>query len=626
MTRLLREFIYIVAIFDVGLWGMYFLQDAVYDAATPVEQVASMDPVMTVMEEPAQDLSAQTPDPKSDDEAADAGDPAVADTGLETPKPEETDTEIAEAVEANVVPEVKPLGPMAAAVKRALQNPSILPDVNMRALPTVKSFYTSRNYESLWTDASNARQPLVDLLDAVDASRRDGLRPSDYHLEALRDSFEAYVSAETPDLEMLARLELIATDSFVMLAAHNYSGNMNRGSLTPNWSVDRGIDLKDRMAEAVTSNRVRSSLNGLLPKEPEYQFLKEQLAIMKDTRPDSEGPKVDGGPLLQKGMTDPRVGQAKQRMQALGFYEIPADAADGDLYVFDPDFREAMVRFQKHVNLQEDGFIGEPDISALNKFHDFRIEQLKANMERWRWLPNQLGQRHIRVNVPNYQMKLWQDGQEAFASDAVVGTKAHATPIFSDRLEYLVFNPSWSVPASIAKRQVVPSFKNDPGIIERNGYVLYRNEKVVDPSTINWSTVNPNNFPYSIRQKPGPTNAMGNVKFMFPNQYAVYLHDSSVRAFFSLSKRSHSSGCVRLRNPMELAYELVTHEGKMTKADIDDIVEPGGKETRVSLKKPVPIHMIYQSVIPDENGNARFLFDIYDLDKRMVRAAAQSLS
>jgi len=624
MTRLLREFNYIVAIFVVGLWGMYFLQDAFYDVATPAEQAASVAPVIPVMEDPGQSLSAQVPNSKPQVNVTDESEPAAVQAGLDMP--EEKEVAVEDLPEAKAVPEVKPLSPGAAAIKSALQNASTMPGVKMRAVPTVTSFYENRNYEPLWTNASSARQPLVDLLDAVDASRRDGLRPTDYHLEALRDSFETYVTAETPDFDVSAQLELVATDSFLMLAAHNYSGNMTRGSLTPNWSADRGIDLKARMAKAVESNRVRSSLAGLLPKEPEYQFLKEQLALLKETRPEVEGPKVEGGPLLQKGMTDPRVGQAKQRMQALGFYEIPADAAEGDLYVFDPDFREAMVRFQKHVNLQEDGFIGKPDISALNKFHDFRIEQVKANMERWRWLPNQLGQRHIRVNVPNYQMKLWQDGQEAFASDAVVGTKAHATPIFSDRLEYLVFNPSWSVPASIAKRQVVPSFKNDPGIIERNGYVLYRNNKIVDPSTINWSTVNPSNFPYSIRQKPGPTNAMGNVKFMFPNQYSVYLHDSSVRAFFSLSKRSHSSGCVRLRNPMELAYELVTHEGEMTKQDIDDIVEPGGKETRVSLKKPIPIHMIYQSVIPDENGKARFLFDIYDLDKRMVRAAAQSIS
>lgn len=620
MTGLIREFNYIIAIFVAGLWGMYFLQDAVYDVASPSAQTSTAAPVRALVGQSPATPEAQISESKSTTDIQPSADvvekeePAVVKAAMQAPEP------------AKIVPDVKPLSPRAKAIKAALKNPaSTLPDLKMRALPTVASFYKARNYESLWTSPSNARQALVDLLDAVDASRKDGLRPSDYHLLALQELFAAYTSIAEPDREVSAQLELVATDSFLTLAAHNYSGNMNRVSFAPNWSVDRGIDLRSRMAKAVESNRVRSSLNDLLPKEPEYQFLKEQLALLKDAQPDFEGPKVDAGPLLQKGMTDPRVGQAKQRMQALGFYEIPEGAAEGDLYVFDPDFREAMVRFQKHVNLQEDGFIGEPDISALNKFHDFRVAQLKANMERWRWLPNRLGQRHIRVNVPNYEMRLWQDGQEIFASDAVVGTKAHATPIFSDVLEYLVFNPSWSVPASIAKRQVVPSFKNDPGIIERNGYVLYQNNKMVDPSTINWSTVNPSNFPYAIRQKPGPTNAMGNVKFMFPNQYSVYLHDSSVRAFFSLSKRSHSSGCVRLRNPMELAYELVTHEGEMTQADIDNIVEPGGKETRVSLKKPVPIHMIYQSVIPDENGDARFLFDIYDLDERMVRAA-QSIS
>lgn len=614
MTGLIREFNYIIAIFVAGLWGMYFLQNAVYDVANPVEQVTSVAPVKTIVAESGQDRDVQASNLNPSAEKTEEGEPVVTKAAMERPQ------------NVKAVPKVKPRSPQAEAIRRALKNPTALPDTKIRALPTVTAFYKNRNYEPLWTSPANARQTLVDLLDAVDASRRDGLRPTDYHLEALQELFDVYVSEDAVNQASSAQLELVATDSFLVLAAHNYSGNMNRGSLTPNWSVDRGVDLKTRLVKAVESNRVRSSLSGLLPKEPEYQFFKEQLALLKVERPESEGPKIEGGPLLQKGMTDPRVAQAKQRMQALGFYEIPADAADGDLYVFDPDFREAMVRFQKHVNLQEDGFIGEPDISALNKFHAFRIEQLKANMERWRWLPNQLGQRHIRVNVPNYQMKLWQDGQEVFASDAVVGTKAHATPIFSDVLEYLVFNPSWSVPASIAKRQVVPSFKNDPGIIERNGYVLYQNNKVVDPSKIDWSTVNPSNFPYSIRQKPGPTNAMGNVKFMFPNQYSVYLHDSSVRAFFSLSKRSHSSGCVRLRRPMELAYELITYEGKMTQADIDDIVEPGGKETRVSLKKPIPIHMIYQSVIPDENGDARFLFDIYDLDQRMVRAAAQSIS
>ena len=602
MVRLIRELIFIVAIFDAGLWGAYFLQGAVYDAAAPVEQFVTSTP---------------TPQVAPVDAAVSDSEPGQAEV---TGSIAETPTRV--SVETNAVPTAKPLSPAAAAIKQVLQTG----EAGLRSQSAIVGYYEDRAFDPLWTNPSNARQPLIDLLDAVDASESEGLRPSDYHLEDLRLLFGSYVSAETPDLDLAARLEVIAADAFLTLAAHQYSGRLTRGSLRPNWSVDRGIDLATRMSEAVQSSRVATTLSGLLPSEPEYQFLKDQLAKLKAQSIGPEGPKVDTGPLLQKGMTDPRVAQAKQRLEAMGFYDIPEDAAQGDLYLFDPDFREAMVRFQKHVNLQEDGFIGEPDISALNKFHAFRIEQVKANMERWRWLPNRLGQRHIRVNVPNYEMKLWQDGQVAFASDAVVGTKAHATPIFSDEIEYLVFNPSWSVPPSIAKRQVVPSFKNDPGIVERNGYVLYQNNKEVDPAGIDWSKVNPSNFPYSIRQNPGPTNAMGNVKFMFPNEHAVYLHDSSVRTFFSLSKRSHSSGCVRLKYPMELAYELVTHDGDMTQQDIDDIVEPGGKETRVSLKKNVPIHMIYQSVIPDENGDARFLFDIYGLDERMVRAAAQSIS
>ena len=614
MIRLIRELIYVIAIVDLGLWGIYFLQDAVYDVASPVEQVATPKPV--------EGLGARVPQRRA---ALSAGPVAAIETsGLTAQVEVEVESETPPAAKA--VLKVKPLSPAADAIKRLVSSAPAIPEVKIRAQSTVAAVYENRHFEPLWTNRSTARQTLVELLDAVNASRLDGLRPSDYHLETLRELFDAYVSAETPSHTTAAKLELVATDSFLTLAAHNDSGNMLRTSFGPNWSVDRSIDLKARLIKAVESNRVLFSLSGLLPKEPEYVFLKDQLALLIKQTPDFEGPKVDSGPLLQKGMTDPRVGQAKQRLAALGFYEIPAEATDADLTFFDSDFREAMVRFQKHVNLQEDGFIGKPDISALNKFHAFRIEQVKANMERWRWLPNQLGERHIRVNVPNYEMRLWQDGREVFASDAVVGTRAHATPIFSDKIEYLVFNPSWSVPPSIAKRQVVPSFKNDPSIIERNGYVLYQNNKIVDPSTISWSTVNPSNFPYSIRQKPGPTNAMGNVKFMFPNQHSVYLHDSSVRAFFSLSKRSHSSGCVRLKRPMELAYELVTYEGEMTRQDIDNIVEPGGKETHVSLKKPVPIHMIYQSVIQDESGRARFLFDIYDLDQRMVRAAAQSIS
>ncbi len=279
---------------------------------------------------------------------------------------------------------------------------------------------------------------------------------------------------------------------------------------------------------------------------------------------------------------------------------------------------EAVKAFQAGSGLDADGAVGPATLRALNRGPDGKINQVLVNMERWRWMPDDLGRRHLRANIAGFDVTAWNDGVKERTHLTIVGRTYRKTPVFSDNISYLVLNPWWETPDSLATRDKIPTFRKDPATVERLGFqILDRQGAVVQSSSIDWNTVGPGNFPYRIRQRPGELNALGQVKIMFPNKHNVYLHDTPSKGLFAQRQRAFSSGCLRTENPLDLSAWLLSETQQWTRARIDEVVQTG-RETRVNLSKPMPVHILYFTVENEGEYGVRYLDDIYDRDAKVL--------
>ena len=263
-----------------------------------------------------------------------------------------------------------------------------------------------------------------------------------------------------------------------------------------------------------------------------------------------------------------------------------------------------------------------PPLPRVNVTAKQRIRQIMVNMERWRWLPNDLGSRHVFVNQAGFELFLNNGGQTVAHHPVIVGKPFHKTPVFSEKISYVEFNPTWTATNSIATNEILPELQKDPGYLEKNDYVLYRgwdaDAEVVDPWSVDWQSVSVKGFPYRIVQRPGAKNALGQIKFMFPNKFDIYMHDTPSRQLFAKTGRAFSHGCIRVHEPVRFAEELFGLDGSLTPEEIKSLIE-AGQTKRVSLKTKVPVHLTYFTVWIDEDGTPNFFPDLYDRDELVTR-------
>ncbi|MGW8369195.1 MAG: L,D-transpeptidase family protein [Gammaproteobacteria bacterium] len=354
-----------------------------------------------------------------------------------------------------------------------------------------------------------------------------------------------------------------------------------------------------------------------MPNQPDYYLLVDRLATLRQIRDRGGWPGVDEGPALRFGDSDPRVAQIAARLSISGDLE-PGFAGDE----FDEMLETAVERFQSRHGLTVDGVVGRASVAALNVPVQDRINQIIVNLERWRWLPESLGERYIIVNIAGFRLDVFENGHSIMDMRVVVGRPYRRTPVFSETIRYLELNPSWEVPMRIATQDKLPLIKADPSYITSQGFRLLRgwgaDEQTIDPFSIDWSTVTARNFDYRLRQTPGPMNALGQVKFMFPNKFSVYLHDTPSRELFGEDVRAFSSGCIRLSQPIDLAELLLADDPSWSRAAIDRALADG-RERNVTLPRPMPVHLLYWTVWVDQDGVLQFRDDIYGRDPAVLR-------
>lgn len=494
-------------------------------------------------------------------------------------------------------------------------------DATILARRAIPDFYEARAFLPAWTEGRGAGARVDELVASVRASRGHGLDPSDYHVRAL-DSLRTLAFRPTASLEERVDLELVASDAFLVLGSHLLMGRVNPETINPEWLANRrSANLHEVLAEAMESGTVADLLDGLAPGQARYRALRATLANLRAVARAGGWPTVEVGARLELGAQDPRVEALRRRLVAGGDLVGSSD----DPQLFDDAVVDAVRRFQARHGLEVDGVVGPATLGQLNVTAVERARQIEANLERWRWLPADLGERHIEVNIAGFDVRVVEGGRVVRRHRAVVGRQYRQTPMFSGLMTYLVLSPYWHVPPTIAAVDKLPAIKVDPSYITTQRMTLLEQgtSQPVDPATVDWTSMTGAEFNrrYRLRQDPGPANALGNVKFMFPNRHNVYLHDTPSRELFARASRSFSSGCIRVQDAVELAEYLLVDQPGWTRARIDQVIA-GGVERTVPLTRPLPVHLLYWTAWADDDGVVHFRDDIYGRDRTVSAALA----
>lgn len=471
----------------------------------------------------------------------------------------------------------------------------------------IAEFYQAREGRGVWTHSQGLTENGHVLLKLVRNAEQDGLEARDY-LGALPQNPERLTT------DGLRGLELYLSQVFVAFGRDLFAGRTTPSVSDPEIVIPRKEFDPVEWLQRAADNGPAAVYSSLRPSHPQYAQLRQMLAGYRNLERLGGWPSISEGPTLKPGMTDLRVAEMRSSLQGRGYQGL--GTAEPEL--FDDALVEVVKHFQTRHGLEVDGVAGPATVKAMSHSVEYRIQQIITNMERWRWLPRELGRKHVFVNQAAFNLHIRKDGQVTDRRKVIVGKEFHRTPMFSDQIRYAEFNPTWTVPSSIAGRAILPKIRQNPAYLEANDYRLYTSWKsdapAMSPYSIDWASVNPKRFPYRIVQRPGRKNALGQVKFMFPNKFAVYLHDTSNRELFAKSRRAYSSGCIRVHRPMEFAEKLFGESGNLPRAKIDSILD-SRKTTRVDLKQSVPVHLTYFTVWLNENGVPNFYEDIYGRDK-----------
>jgi murein L,D-transpeptidase YcbB/YkuD len=486
-------------------------------------------------------------------------------------------------------------------------------------LALLMRFYQARGGEPLWVSAAGASEEAYRLAGILAAADREGLDPDDYGSAAI----QPLLATSIPDL--LGQLEWRLSHGVIQYAADLSGGRLEPREVDPELFVyPRGLDKEALLARIAAGETVTGLLAGLAPQNQGYARLKEALADYRERARLGEPALLPEGETLDPGMRDARVPLLRARLVASGDLtaaQATADAAEPTL--FSPVLEAAVKRFQARHGLEEDGRIGKNSLAALNTTAAERVQQILVNLERLRWIAGPRPERVIEVNLADYTLRIFEGETEVFFSRVVVGAPFHRTPVFRREMTYLVFNPYWNVPPSIAGKEMLPKIKQDPGYLAKNNYELLSgwsdSASLVDPYSVDWSQVSAGRFPYKIQQKPGEGNALGRVKFMLPNEFNIYLHDTPSKSLFARAQRSFSHGCIRVARPLDLAAFLLEGQQDWSAEAIDAAIATN-QQRIVSLARPIAVQIDYQTAWVDEAGVMQFRFDVYERDRTLAAA------
>ena len=481
-------------------------------------------------------------------------------------------------------------------------------------------FYVNRSYDPAWFIRNSLGNNGFDLLNYIRQVDQQGLQPNDYHLYLIEEYFKKVLSSAATDTTDLMKLDVLLTDAFLLLGSHLYYGKVDPEKEGANWKMQRKdpelrLDLK--LEEALMENEVDHELNMLAPGYRSYWMMKDELAFFLKLD-EQLWPLIQSDKALQPGDSSQIVPKIRERLIKLRY-----KLSDSVSVIIDDELEAQLKLFQDDWGLNTDGVVGKTTLEYLNCLPFKLMGQLKVNMERFRWLPPQLTQKHIVVNIANFKLDLIVGADTLISMRAVVGQETKRTPVFNESMTYIVFSPAWTIPNTILKEEVIPQLLKGPGYLIKKKMKLLRNDGTeLAYSDVDWSTISESNFPYMVRQDPGPGNALGRVKFMFPNNYNVYIHDTPSKSFFARDARAVSHGCIRVEDPFDLAVLLLSDEPEWSPANIRTAMQQT-KEQTVLLKVPVDVMVVYLTAWTDGKDRIQFRNDVYNNDEKVLMALNQ---
>lgn len=466
---------------------------------------------------------------------------------------------------------------------------------------TVQSFYRARDYRLAWVRDGRISPEAQKVAGMVARAQTEGLDGDRLPASGPQAVTAAFNGAPASEADAVWDVQL--TYLFLEYAA-DLSGRFDPKTAGPFWLTRaQPRDLASWLEQSLQSGQPGESFAALSPSHPAYGGLKAALERYRRIERDGGWATLPPHLALRKGSRGPSVALLRRRLAVEGDLPSPAAAAAD---VYDSALSDAVKRFERRHGLVPDGMLDAATVAEMNVPVAARIRQIELNLERWRWLPADLGPRYVMVDLPSFQLAAYENGRPAVTMKVVTGKDDSPTPVFSDDMTTVVFSPYWNVPSTIAEDEIIPAVLRDPGYLQRNNLELFRGTQAVGPAALRRGDV-------SIRQRPGTRNALGLVKFVFPNPFGVYLHDTPADALFARPRRAFSHGCIRVEKPLELARWVLSGLPQWTPAAIGSAMR-GGRERSLSLPEPIPVYITYQTAQAGADGTVYFWPDVYGHD------------
>ncbi|GAB3309856.1 murein L,D-transpeptidase [Hymenobacter humi] len=512
-------------------------------------------------------------------------------------------------------------------------------------LLSARRFYRERKFQLGWFKNHQPVPQVQTLQETIAKAQDEGLNPKDYQVKDFKKLFADLEQAKSDTAKRNAlerQIDVALTGTYLKWASDFYRGIANpRDSKNTAWQVKPNkIKLHKALLTFLGERKSRYNYYEFAPLHPEYTNLKKALAAYREQERAGGWPVLPANLKLRPGQSSPAVAALRQRLLGGAGGGEPtapvtarpvslrdsagagksAGAPVGELY--GPELVSAVKTFQEDAGLKPDGIVSGETLRELNVPIGTRIDQIILNMERWRWLPKRFEPSYLLVNIPEYMLHVVENEKEVFRMPVIVGKALNETPVFSDKLEYVVLSPYWNVPFSIIENELRDKLVANPNYLDRLDMEVVKGwgnkATPVDPSTIDWANVTQETFKYTLRRRPGPKNDLGDVKFIFPNSNDIYLHDTPHDELFSQATRSFSHGCVRVKEPIKLATYLLRNKPGWDQQTILDTISQR-REKYVTLKEKLPVYLVYFTAWADADGHPHFRHDIYGHDKTLAR-------
>lgn len=504
------------------------------------------------------------------------------------------------------------------AVRQLLEaNNGVLAARNDEDRSALAGFYAAREYRPLWIEGNHLSLKAQAAIAEISRAGDWGLDPSAFSLPAII----AEGASETAMRDQLAAAEVTLSLAILHYARHARGGRISQPAKELSSYLDRKPQLKEPtsvLEEIAAASEADAYLRDLHPKHPQFAKLRAALLKMRGSADDADDEDKlvrlpAGGPTLSAGKRHPDVALLRERL------EVPVQVVDGEPQpadLFDKDLQDSVKAFQREAGLSVDGLVGRATRAALNGDDPASVTEASiiANMEQWRWMPEDLGEFHIAVNLPEYTIRVVREGEVIHSERVITGQTSKQTPVFSDEMATVVFHPFWGVPDSIKVNELLPSLARGGNALERSNLRLQYKGRDVDPGTIDWSQTDIRRF--HVYQPPGGGNVLGQVKFMFPNRHQVYMHDTPTKNLFNATQRTYSHGCIRVRDPLRLAALVLGEDKDWDDGKVQSVVRSGPQNNHVNLTQKVPVHMTYFTVVASKDGLQTFP-DVYGHEKRI---------